>query len=329
MKPRHAGLLGVRLLLALVIAAVATASSGVTNEPAIGAKPIHMIVATVPGVPPDVVARILAERLEPLLHQPVIVENRPGAIGSIGLAAVSHAAPDGSTLGVIAMPYVVAPSLIHVPYDLERDFTPVTLVTHAYAMLAVRSDSPVRTVADLIARARARPGAVTFASTGNGTPSHLAASLLQRETGTRMLHIPYKGNAAVAGLLGGDVDFMMTSPFALWPHVKAGKLRVLATTAPKRLDAYPDVPTLAELGYPDVQITDWQGILAPPGTPPEIVAKLRNALVTVLSMSDVRQKLETMGLEAATSEPDEFARLIASEIRRWNAVVRDTGMKAD
>lgn len=313
----------------LLIAPLLTPHPGAANELLPSAKPLHLIVATVPGVPPDVVARILAERLEPLLHEPVVVENRPGAIGSIGLAAVSHAVPDGTTLGVIAMPYVVAPSLIRVPYDLERDFTPVTLVTHAYAMLAVRSDSPVRSVADLIERARANPGRVTFASTGNGTPPHLAGSLLQRETGTRMLHVPYKGNAAVAGLLSGDVDFMMTSPFAIWPHVKAGKLRVLATTAPRRLQAYPDVPTLAELGYPGVQITDWQGILAPRGTPPEIVSKLRAALVTVLSSPDVEQKLQSLGLEAATSQPDEFARLISTEMHRWSGVVRDTGMKVD
>lgn len=320
-----------RLAMAVggLIAITCHAAPGPEHTAGYASKPIHMIVATVPGVPPDVVARIIADKLQPLLHQPVIVENRPGAIGTIGLTSVAHAPADGYTLGVLAMPYVVAPALMKVPFDFERDFAAVAQVTRSYSMLAVRTESALRSVDQLVERARARPGQVTFASTGNGTPSHLAGALLQRETGTRMLHIPYKGNAAVTALLAGDVDFMMGPGYALWPQVKAGKLRALAVTSPRRIDAYADVPTLAELGYRDVQITDWQGVLTPKGTPPEIVAILRSAIKAVLEMPDTKQKLDSMGLEAAYADSETFGQLIAAELRRWNAVAHDTGMKAD
>lgn len=304
----------------------ATAANGLTAYPE---KPIHIIVPTVPGVPPDVVARMLADRLQSSTRQAVVVENRPGAIGTIGLAAVAHAAGDGYTIGMLAMPFVVAPALIKVPYDLEKEFEPVTLVSRAYTMLVVRSDSPMQSVADLVERARARPGAVTFSSPGNGTPPHLAAALLQQVTATTMLHVPYRGSAAMVALLGGDVDFTIGSPYVIWPHVNSGKLHVLATTAPHRLHDYPAVPTFAELGYPDVQITDWQGVVAPKGTPAGIIAKVRSELVTILTAEDVKRELDARGLEAAISSSDEFGKLIASELRKWDTVARKAGMKAD
>ena len=292
------------------------------------AKAVHIIVPTTAGAPPDVVARVVVEGLERVLRQPVIVENRPGAIGSIGLAALSHATADGYTLGLVAMPYVVAPSMIHVPFDFERDFAPVARVTRSYSLLAVRADSRTRTVGDLIARARAHPNTITFASQGNGTPGHLAGVLLERATKTHMVHVPYKANS-VAGLLTGDVDFALGPAYTLWPHAQSGKLRVLATTAPKRLEAYPEVPTMAELGYPEVQMVDWQGVLAPKGTPRDVISKLREAIKTVLESTDARQKLASMGMEAAYADSEEFGSLIASELRRWNAVVREAGIKAD
>jgi tripartite-type tricarboxylate transporter receptor subunit TctC len=317
-------------ILACVGIAIGTSSAVAANDPAAyPVKPIHIIVPTVPGVPPDVVARMLADRLQSSIRQAVVVENRPGAIATIGLAAVAHAAGDGYTIGMFAMPFVVAPALIKIPYDLERDFEPVTLVSRAYTMLVVRSDSPMQSVADLVERARAQPGAVTFSSPGNGTPPHLAAALLQQETATTMLHVPYRGPAALTALLGGDVDFTIGSPYVIWPHVKSGKLHVLATTAPRRLPDYPAVPTFAELGYPDVQITDWQGVVAPKGTPAGIIARIRSELVTILATEDVKRELDARGLEAAISSSDEFGKLIASELRKWGTVARKAGMKAD
>lgn len=316
-----ASLLPVVLCIALAVAA----QGGPASYPQ---KPVHLIVATVAGAPPDIVARILATHLEGEFGQPVIVENRPGAIGSIGLAALSHSAPDGYTLGMLAMPYIVAPSLITVPFDFERDFAPVARVTRSYSMLAVRADAHIDSVTELIARARARPGSIAYASQGNATPSHLAGTLLQRETNTRLLHVPYKANA-LAGVLAGDVDVMIGPAYPMWPYVKSGKLRALATTAPKRLEAYPDVPTLAELGYPGVQITDWQGVLVPRGTPREIVMKLSAVLKVVMDTPEVKQKLESMGIEASFADADEFGSLMSNELHRWDAVVRETGMKVD
>jgi len=317
-------------ILACVGIAIGMSSTIAANDwTAYPAKPIHIVVPAVPGVPPDVVARMLADRLQSSMRQAVVVENRPGAIGTIGLAAVAHAASDGYTIAMFAMPFVVAPALIKVPYDLERDFEPVTLVARAYTMLVVRSDSPMQSVADLVERARVRPGAVTFSSPGNGTPPHLAAALLQQETATTMLHVPYRGPAALTALLGGDVDFTIGSPYLIWPHVKSGKLHVLATAAPRRLPDYPAVPTFAELGYPDVQITDWLGVVAPKGTPVEIIAKIRSELVAILAAEDVKEELNARGLEAAISTSDEFGKLITSELRKWGTVVRKAGMKAD
>jgi tripartite-type tricarboxylate transporter receptor subunit TctC len=321
--------IGTSILACVGIAIGMSSALAANDRAAYPVRPIHIIVPTVPGVPPDIVARMLAARLESSIGQAVVVENRPGAIGTIGLAAVAHAAGDGYTIGMVAMPFVVAPSLIKVPYDFERDFEPVTLVSHAYTMLVVRSDSPIKSVADLVQRARARPGAVTFSSSGNGTPPHLAAALLQQETATTMLHVPYRGPAALTALLGGDVDFTIGSPYLIWPHVQSGKLHVLATTAPQRLPDYPAVPTFAELGYPDVQITDWQGVVAPKGTPAEIIAKLRSELVTILAAEEVKRELDARGLEAAISSSDEFGKLIATELRKWGTVVRKAGMKAD
>jgi tripartite-type tricarboxylate transporter receptor subunit TctC len=321
--------IGASLLACVGIAINVSSAIAANDRTAYPVKPIHIIVPTVPGVPPDVVARLLADRLQSSLGRAVVVENRPGAIGTIGLAAVAHAAGDGYTIGMFAMPFVVAPALIKIPYDLERDFEPITLVSRAYSMLAVRSDSPIQSVADLVARARARPGAVTFSSPGNGTPPHLAAALLEQETATTMLHVPYRGPAALTALLSGDVDFTIGSPYAIWPHVNSGKLHVLATTAPQRLPDYPGVPTFVELGYPEVQITDWQGVVAPKGTPSEIIAKVRSELVTILAAEDVRQALDARGLEAASSSSDDFGKLIASELRKWGTIVRKAGIKAD
>ena len=321
--------IGTSLLACVGIGIGMSSAIAATDVTAYPVNPLHIIVPAPPGVPPDVVARIVADRLQSSVRQAVVVENRPGAIGTIGLAAVAHAAGDGYTIGMFAMPFVVAPALIKIPYDLEKDFEPVTLVSRAYTMLVVRSDSPMQSVADLVERARARPGAVTFSSPGNGTPPHLAAALLQQETATTMLHVPYRGTAALTALLGGDVDFTIASPYVAWPHVQSGKLRILATAAPHRLPAYPDVPTFAELGYPDVQITDWQGVVAPKGTPAGIVARLRSELVNILAAEEVKRELDARGLEAAVSSSDEFGKLIATELRRWGDLARKTGMKAN
>ena len=286
---------------------------------------------TVPGPPPDVVARMVGERLAGALGQAVVVENRPGAIGTIGLNFVAKAAPDGYTLGLIALPYIVAPSLLpQVPYDTERDLAPVSLINWSYTVLAVLAALPVRPVADLVALAKARPGALRFSSSGNATPPHLVGELFMRAAGVTITHIPYKGSpAAVIAVLAGEVDLTISPTVSVSPYLHSGKLRALATPSPRRLALFPDVPTLVELGYPGIQIRDWQGIVAPAGTPKDVIARLHAEVFKVLASPDVRQRLEVLGLEAAGLGPDQFAAHMRNEIQTWARRVREGGIKAD
>jgi len=293
-------------------------------------KPIRIIVAGPPGIPPDVVARILGERLAAPLGQPVAIENRPGTSGIIGLDVLAKSAPDAYTLGVISMPVTVTPSLVaRIPYDLERDFAPVSLVAWAYPILAVSAAKPIRSVADLVAAAKAKPGALNFASGGNGTPPHLAGELFKRTAGVDIVHIPYKGAVeGVAAVLAGDADMMIGATGAMSPHVKAGKLRALAVPSRQRIAAYPDVPTLVELGY-NVEVRDWLGVLAPAGTPKDLVARLHAEIAKTTATPEARRRFEALGMEVADMGPEEFGALIRSELQKWAKVVRDAGIKPD
>ena len=323
-----------RMIFALIAAVALPVASFVAQakdtEP-YPRKPIKLIVPTVPGPPPDVVARLLGDKLSGALGQPVVVENRPGAIGTIGLNAVVKSAPDGYTLGLMSLPYAIAPSLLaQVPYDTEKDLAPVTLTNWNHPILAMRADSPVRSVPDLVALAKARPGELKYASSGNGTPPHLAGELFKREAGVTITHIPYKGpSPAVVALLAGEVELTIAATSVLSPHLKSGKLRALATVALRRLAKYPDIPTLVELGYPELGITDWQGIVAPAGTPRDVIARLHAEIMKVLAAADFSQRLEVLGLEAAGLGPERFAAHMHKEIQRWSKLVRDTGIKAD
>jgi len=316
------------ITVALVAMPLAAQSGESASYPS---KPIRLIVPTVPGSPPDVVGRMVGEQLSGALRQSVVVDNRPGAIGTIGLHAVTRATPDGYTIGVISMPYVIAPSLLaQVPYDTVRDLAPVTLVNWSYTLLAVPARAPARALADLVALAKAQPGALKFSSNGNGTPSHLMAELFQREAGVRLIHIPYKGSmAGVNAVLAGDVDMTIGAAVSVAPHVKAGKLRALATAAPKRLSTVPDVPTLLELGYPKLHVSDWQGIVAPAATPAKVIYRLHGEIERTLRSVDTQQRLETLGMEAAGAGPKEFAAHIQHEVQRWSKLVREAGIKAE
>jgi len=292
-------------------------------------KPIKLFVSTGPGAPPDVMARLLADKLAGSLGQPVVVENRPGASGTIGMNAVAKAPPDGYTLGIFSMGYTTAPSLIaKMPYDTERDLTPVTMLARDSNLLVVPSSSSAKSVAELVAAAKAKPGFLKFASGGNSTPAHLAGELFKRETGVDITHIPYKTPAGgAAAVLTGEVDLMFGATVAVASHLKSGKLRVLAASTPQRLPAYPDVPTLVELGYPNVVISNWSGIVAPAGTPKDIVERLHLEIQKVLALQEIKQRLEGLGVEASPARPEEFAALMRSELQRWNKVVRDAGIK--
>ncbi len=317
-------------LMAAATLALAPLIAQAQRPAAYPTKPIRIIVAGPPGIPPDVVARILGERLAAPLGQPVVVENRPGTSGIVGLDALAKSAPDAYTLGIISMPVTVTPSLVaRMPYDMERDFAPVGLVAWAYPILAVSVAKPMKSVADLVAAAKAKPGALNFASGGNGTPPHLAGELFKRVAGVDIIHIPYNGAVAgVAAVLSGDADMMIGATGAMSPHVKAGKLRALATSSPRRIAAFPDLPTFVELGY-DVEVRDWLGFLAPAGTRRDLIERLHSEMAKVTAKPETRQRLEALGVEVADMGPEEFRTHIRSELQKWAKVVRDAGIKPD
>ena len=292
-------------------------------------KPIRFYVSTGPGAPPDVMARLLAEKLAVSLGQPVIVENRPGGSGSIGMNAVAKAPPDGHTIGIFSMGYTTAPSLVaQMPYDTERDLAPVTMLARDSNLLIVPANSTVKSVGELVALAKAKPGEIKFASGGNSTPAHLAGELFKREAGLDIVHIPYKTPpAGAAAVLSGEVDMMFAATVAAAPHIKSGRVRVLAASTPKRLPAFPDVPTLAELGYTEVVVSNWSGVVAPAGTPKDIIERLHAEIQKVLALPEILKRLEGLGVEPSPARPEEFGALIRSELQKWNKVVRDAGIK--
>jgi tripartite-type tricarboxylate transporter receptor subunit TctC len=294
-------------------------------------KPLRLFVSTAPGAPPDLVARLLGEKLASSLGQPVLVENRPGAAGTIGMGAVAKAAADGYTLGVLSMAYLTAPSLIaKMPYDTEKDLAAVSLVARDSNLFVVPSSSPAKSVAELVALAKSKPGLLKFASGGNGTPAHLAGELFKREAGVDITHIPYKGPVAGAtALMSGEVEMMFGATAAMSPHIKSGRLRPLAASTPNRIPAYSNLPTMVELGFANVSVANWFGFVAPAGTRSEVVSRLDVELQRIGAMPEVRQRLEAIGLESAHVRPEEFAAFIRSESRKWSKVAREAGLKPD
>lgn len=296
------------------------------------AKPIHLIAHSPPGAAPDVVARIVGERLAPVLGQPVVVENRWGASGTLALAAVARAEPDGYTLGTMSPIQAVAPSLVsELSYDTARDLAPVTLVTRASMILVVRTGSPLDSVSALVAAAKAQPGRLSYASGGNGSPPHLVAEVFRRDATIDIQHVPYKGTgAAAAALLGGQVDLLFTTAVTIGAHIRSGKLRPLATTGPKRIAGYPEVPTLAESGFAGFDVRDWEGFVAPARTPRSVIERITTDVTKILAEPEVIERLARIGLDpVADSDSAAFGALIRSELDRWAKVVREAGIRVD
>lgn len=320
--------LKVRTLL-LAAALVAPAAHA---QPGYPSKPIRLIVTAQPGTPGDVVARIIAEPLAAGLGQAVIVENRVGAINTIGLAAVAKAEPDGYTIGVLGLPATIAPSLLtNMPYDTLRDLAPVRQLSWVSNVLVVRPGVRLASIEALVAAAKARPGSLTYASGGNGTPAHLAAELFKRHAGVDIHHVPFKGAlAGVSAVMGDQVDLMFATAPAAAGQIKAGKLVAVATSSSARIPALPEVPTMAELGYAAVAVRDWHGIVAPAATPKPIIQRLDSELAKALAEPGIADRLAKVGLEpAADSDPDKFGQWIAAELARWSKVVREAGIKPD
>jgi len=313
---------------ALVAAAALVASSALGEV--YPSKPIRLIVPFAAGGGNDNVARLVGKRLGETLGQPVVVDNRPGAGGVVGAELAAKAPPDGYTLFLGGVgSHAINPNLIEkLPYDPIRDFAPVELLAQAPLVLVVHPSVPARDVAELVAYARRNPGKLNFASNGNGSSSQLAAVMFESMAGIEMVHVPYKGlSPALTDLLSGRVQLMFSSVVAIVPHVKAGKVRGLATTGAKRLALLPELPTIAESGFPGYEASSWYGILAPAGTPREIVTKLNVDLSKALEQPEVRSSLLAEGAEPAGGTPEQFAAHIRAEKERLGKIIRDAKIR--
>jgi tripartite-type tricarboxylate transporter receptor subunit TctC len=300
-------------------------------NPAIGqnypSKPIKIIVPFGPGGFTDVEARILQKELAPAIGQPIIIENRPGAGSTIGTDAVAKAAPDGYTLVMISTAHVISPHLYkQMPYDPLKDFTPVMKLAEGPYVLVVHPSLPAKSVGELIALAKAKPGSIDYASSGNGSAQHLVGALFTTMAGVNLNHVPYKGsNQAMNDVIGGQVKVSFVGVPNALPNLNSGKLKALGVSTGKRYAELPDVPTIAEAGVPGYDATIWLGLLAPPGTPREIVARINADITRILSTAEARKLMASAGVDVATSTPEDFARLMAVEMERWGKVVRETG----
>ena len=303
--------------------------------PAHAAYPDHTVTIVVPFPPggsTDMIARTLAAKLQEQLHQTFIIDNRAGATGTIGMGQVKRAAADGYTLIVSSLgPFVIAPHLIkNLPYDINKDIDLLSVLVQAPNVLVVPASSPYKSVADVIAALKQTPNKLTFASSGNGSSDHLTAELFWQRTGTKGLHVPYKGGApAMNDLLGGVVDASFQNINAVIGHITAGKLRALAITSEKRSPLLPNVPTLAEAGVKGADVYSWQAVVAPKGLPADVRAKLHDAVVAALNDAQTKQQLTALGLEVVANTPAQFAAFQQQEFARWKKVIEVRKITAD
>jgi tripartite-type tricarboxylate transporter receptor subunit TctC len=316
----------------LLAAAAAVLLPAIAAAQSFPSRPIKIIVPYSPGGTTDLVARLVGQKLSERFGQPVVVDNKPGANGMIGADAVAKAAPDGYTLGIASPGTHAANASLYktMPYDTVKDFTPVTLAVSAPMLLVAHPSLGVSNVKELIAAAKAKPGAISYASGGSGSSQHLAMELLKSMAGIDMTHVPYKGSAAsYADLMGGTVKLEMdVLPTAL-PPVKAGRLKVLATGAARRLPMLPDVPTVAESGVPGYEAGSWYGFVAPANLPPDILKKLNDEIVRALREPDVLEKLTGAGVIVVAGTPQEFAAFIRSEMEKSARIVKAANIQPD
>lgn len=323
-----ASLIGVGLLAgagALEIRTVAAQEAGFPS------RPVRVVVPYPPGGPNDILARMLGARLGEGWNQPVVIDNRPGAGGNIGTVTVTRANPDGHTVVLHAMAVAVNPTLYGdaVPYRLS-ELAPVTLVARGPLVMTVHPSVPASTVKELLALARAKPGAVNYGSGGNGSSLHLAGELFKAQSGAALTHIPYKGSAdMINDLLGGRISVVFASPLNAVPLARQGKLRMLAVTSARRASALPELPTIAESGVAGYDMEAWFAVLAPAATPRAVVAQLSKQIGAALRSPEVQERLAALGIEAAPTTPDQAADYIRREAERWDRILRAAGVKAD
>ena len=295
------------------------------------ARPVRVIVAFAPGGVTDTFARLIAQKLGERLGKQFYVENIPGATGNIGPAQAAKAAPDGYTLLFAFSSYVVNPTLFDkIPYDPYKDFEPVTLAVASTTVLSVNPSVPANTVKDLVALVRANPGKYNFASAGAGTQAHLAGEQFRLSLGLDLVHIPYNGGApAIASVVAGHTPIGFSSPQAATPQIREGNVRALAVTSKTRSQILPDVPTMAEAGYPDIEGDSWVGVLVPTRTPSEIITLLHREIVQIIALPDMKERLVTLGYDLVASTPEEFGRRIKVEIETWAKVIRAANIKPE
>lgn len=291
-------------------------------------KPVHLIVPFSTGGSADNLARVMQPPLSKALGQTIVIDNRPGASGTIGTHLAANAEPDGHTILLVTTTYTVIPSLIKkLSYDPLKDLAPVSLLVAQPNILAVHPSVPVKTVKELIALAKARPNILTYASGGNGSSPHLTGELLKLEAGVQITHIPFRGSGpGVTALLGGHVDMMAVGPLALEQHIKAGRVRPLAVTDNKRSPILPQVPTMVEAGYPDIQTGTWYAILAPANTPKAVINTLNQAFLKVLHDPNMAVRFKQQGVDVIGSSPAGLARRIRSDMEKWRKLIRQAGI---
>ncbi|HZF20162.1 MAG TPA: tripartite tricarboxylate transporter substrate binding protein [Burkholderiales bacterium] len=316
----------IRAAVSACLAAVIACAAQAQEYPA---RPVRVIVPFAAGGPNDIIVRLVAQKLAASLGQPFLVENRAGAGGNIGTDYVAKSAPDGYTLlSVGPGSLIINPLMGKVPYDTERDFAPIALMARAPNALVAHPSLAAHSVKELIALARARPGAINYGSGGNGSTPHLAAALFAAMAGVELTHVPYKGTApATADLIGGQVQIAFLGIPAVLPHARSGKLRVLAVTGLQRSAELPDVPTVDESGVPGYEVNPWYGLLAPAGTPRAIVVRLGAETTRVVRAAEVREKLAAQGAEAAGGTAEEYAAVIRADTATWTRVVGQAGLR--
>jgi tripartite-type tricarboxylate transporter receptor subunit TctC len=316
----------------LCAAALALAAGGALAQTAWPQRPVKLIVPFPPGGGTDIISRLVAEKLTSTNGWTIVVDNRGGAAGNIGLDAVAKSAPDGYTIGMAQTSNLaINPALYaRMPFDPLKDFTPVVGVSAQPVVLVVRTDSPFKTLADVIAAAKAKPGSLGIAQAGNGTVGHLAGEMLERRAGFQALQVPYKGaGPAMTDLLGGQVPLYFGSSGSVLSQINGGKIRALAVTSAQRLPVLPNVPTVAEQGYPNFEATTWLGLVGPAGMPAESVARINAEVVNLLARKDVQDKLAAEGSLPTPGTPAQFGEFMRVEHAKWGALIREAGIKLE